>query len=299
MAKVRANSMADAENDLAALVRAEVERQMSPFSIMQVDSIQEDGTVNLAWGEAIINGVAANVSYSPRNEGDVVLVLNHTAGWRVMDKIGGPVKVEIPEQIDLAFGPPAPSGYTQASAVWVKEGAIYVQTGSGPAPGPADPPSSSKPKPVTLSPNTRAAYRDGDRDGSTPAQGAWPSYPHPYSTAFIYGSRIQAACQGKTVNSMQIRIARTGKYHGVSGKVRPRLNLHDETSAPKKTPSYSNRWEGPGLGMGDSKWVTIPSSQVARLASGSSSGIGLQASTGKSDYMICTTGCGELRITFK
>lgn len=291
--------MADAENDLAALVRAEVERQMSPFSIMQVDSIQEDGTVNLAWGEAIINGVAANVSYSPRNEGDVVLVLNHAAGWRVMDKIGGPVKVEIPEQIDLAFGPPAPSGYTQASAVWVKEGAIYVQTGSGPAPGSDDPPSSSKPKPVTLSPSSRAAYRSGDRDGSRVAQGAWPSYPHAWSGIWLYGSRIESACQGKTVDRMQVRVARTGKYHGASGKVRPRLGLHGHTAAPTKTPSLSDRWNGPGLGMGDSKWVDVPDYLVNRLASGQERGIGIQAGVNKSDYLITTDGCGELKITFK
>ena len=81
--------MSDAENDLAALVRAEVERQMNPYQIMVVDSLQESGTVNLRWGEAIINDVSANQAYNPRAEGDVVLVLQHSAGWRVMDKIGG------------------------------------------------------------------------------------------------------------------------------------------------------------------------------------------------------------------
>lgn len=282
------------------MVRAEVERQANPYSIMVVDSVQENGLVNLRWGEAIINGVAANVSYSPRAEGDVVLVLNHSAGWRVMDKIGGPVQVDIPEPVDLEFGPSAPpADFVQVNALYMKDGAIYGQTGEGPGPGPGDPPKASKPKPVTLDPSSIAAYRSGRRDGSRPAQGAWPSYPKAWSAIFLFGSRIKDACQGKTVDSMQVRIARTGKSHGVSGKVRPRLGLHNETSAPKLTPSLSNRFDGPGLGMGDSKWVTIPSSQAARLASGDSKGVGMGAATGKSNYLIATEGSGNLRIKFK
>ncbi|WP_167197910.1 hypothetical protein [Brevibacterium pigmentatum] len=292
--------MSDAESDLAALVRAEVERQMNPFQIMQVSSVREDGKVNLQWGETIINDVAANQAYNPRAEGDVVLVLQHSAGWRVMDKIGGPVEVDIPEPVDLTFGDGLPAGdFVQVNSVFMKDGAIYGLIGEGPAPGPGEPPRKSKPKPVTLDPASTAAYRDGRRDGSRPAQGAWPSYPHPYSSVFLYGSRIAAACEGKTVDSMQIRVARTSKYHGVSGKVRPRLGLHDETSPPSKTPKLTNRWDGPGLGMGDSKWITIPASQAARLASGASRGVGIGAGTGKSNYMIATEGSGNLRIKFK
>ncbi|MDN5585943.1 MAG: hypothetical protein L0G69_05190 [Brevibacterium sp.] len=292
--------MTDAENDLAALVRAEVERQANPYSIMIVDSLQESGTVNLRWGEAIINGVAANVSYSPRAEGDVVLVLNHDAGWRVMDKIGGPVEVEIPEPIDLAFGDGLPAGdFVQVNSIFMKDGAIYGLIGEGPAPGPGDPPRKSKPKPVALDPSSRAAYRSGRRDGSRVAQGSWSSYPHPWSGIWMFGNRIKDACQGKTVDTMQIRVARTGKYHGVSGRVRPKLGLHNETSAPKSTPSLSSRFDGPGLGMGDSKWVTIPSSQAARLASGDAKGVGISTGNGNRNYMICTDGCGSIKITFK
>lgn len=292
--------MTDAENDLAALVRAEVERQANPFQIMQVDSLREDGSVNLRWGEAIINDVAANQAYNPRNEGDVVLVLNHSAGWRVMDKIGGPVEIDIPEPVDMEFGHAAPpADFVQVNSLYMKNGAIYGQTGEGPGPGPGNPPTSSKPKPVTLDPSSTAGYRSGRKDGSRVAQGAWPSYPKAWSGLFIYGSRIAAACQGKTVDSMQVRVARTSKNHGVSGKVKPRLGLHDETSAPSKTPKLSNRWDGPGLGMGDSKWITLPSSAAERLASGVSRGIGIGASTGKSSYLIATAGSGNLKITFK
>lgn len=291
--------MNDAENDLAALVRAEVERQANPFQIMVVDSVQETGTVNLRWGDAILNGVAANVSYAPRNEGDVVLVLNHAAGWRVIDRIGGPVQIDVPQGIDLSFGPAAPpADFVPVNQIYMKDGAIYGQTGEGPGPGPGDPPLASKPKPVTISPSSTAAYRDGHRDGSRPAQGAWPTYPRAWSAIFLYGSRITAACAGKSVASMQIRIARTSKAHGVSGKVRPRLGLHAESSAPRSTPSLSDRFDGPGLGMGDAKWITIPTAQAQRLAAGTSRGLGIGAPSGQSNYLIGTDSSGELRITF-
>lgn len=297
--KVR-GTLTDAETELARLVREEVARQANPFQLMQVDSVQESGLVNLRWGEAIINDVPANVSYAPRAEGDVVLVLNHAAGWRVIDKIGGPVEIEVPDPIDLEFGPPAPGGdFAQAASVWVQEGRIYVQTGEGPGPGPGDPPKASKPKPVTLDPSSRAAYRSGRRDGSRVAQGAWPTYPHAWTGLWLFGTRIADACAGKTVDTMQIRVARTAKRHGVSGKVRAKLALHDETSAPKTTPSLSNRWDGPGLGMGESKWVTIPSAQAARLASGASRGVAISTGAGRDGYLIATDSCGSIRINFK
>lgn len=295
--------MGDAENDLAALVRAEVERQANPFQVMVVDSVQESGLVNLQWGEAVINDVPANVSYSPREEGDVVLVLNHSAGWRVIDKIGGPVEVEVPDPVDLEFGTPPPGGnFVQAAAVWVQEGRLYVQTGEGPAPGPEDPPSppkASKPKPVTLSPSARQGYRSGRKDSQRFAQGASPEYPKPWTSIWLYGTRIQQACAGKTVDTMQVRLVRTSKRHGTSKKVRPRFALHDETSAPSSTPSLGYGWDGPGYGLGSSKWATIPSSQAARLASGASRGIGITAGVSNLSYLIATSGCGEIRITFK
>lgn len=292
--------MDSAENDLAALVRAEVERQSNPYQIMTVSSVREDGKVNLQWGEAIINDVAANQAYNPRAEGDVVLVLNHSAGWRVIDKIGGPVEIEIPEPVDLTFGDGLPAGdFVQVNSIFMKDGAIYGLIGEGPAPGPGEPPRKSKPKPVTLDPSSRAAYRSGSRDGSRVAQGSWSSYPKPWSGLWLFGSRIEAACNGKTVDRMQVRVARTAQYHGVSGKVRPRLGLHNETSAPSKTPKLTSRWDGPGLGMGDSKWITLPASQAARLASGASRGIGIGTGNGNSNYMIATEGCGNLKITFK
>lgn len=288
-----------AETELARLVREEVARQTNPFQLMQVDSVAEDGTVNLDFGGTIVNAVPANVSYSPRKEGDVVLVLTSPAGWRVIDRVGAPQQLTIPDPVDLEFGPPAPTGYTQASAVWVKDGALYVQTGSGPAPGPSDPPTASRPKPVTLDPSSAQGYRSGRKDSQRIAQGASPDYPKSWSAIWTYGNRIADACQGKTVDRMQIRVARNSKRHGTSKKVRPKLGLHNETSPPSSTPGLGYRWDGSGLGFGASEWMTIPGSQAGRLASGASKGIGMSAGVSNSTYLIATSGCGQIRITFK
>lgn len=292
--------MSDAENDLAALVRAEVERQANPYQIMVVSSVDEDGLVNLEWGGAIINGVAANVSYNPRAEGDVVLVLNHSAGWRVIDKIGAPVEVEIPEPVKVAFGPAAPGGdYTPVNIVYMKDGAIYGQTGEGPAPEPGDPDASSTPDPVIVTPTARQGYRSGGRDSQRFAQGASPAYPKPWAAIWTYGNKIAEACAGKTVAKMEIRVRRVSAYHGTSKKVRPKFGLHNETSPPSSTPTLADRFDGPGLGFGSAAWATIPDWQTERLASGLRKGIGVSAGVSNSTYLIYVINSGNLRITFR
>lgn len=284
--------MNDADVDLADLVRSEISKQSGQFQIMEVASVQEDGKVNLKWGDATLNGISANVSYNPRTEGDVVLVLNHKAGWRVIDKIGSP-KEDAPPPLGFSYGTAQPdAAYTQATAVWVKKGSIYIQTGSGPGEAPV-------PEDTGFSAHSATGYRDGRKDNSRLGQGAWPSYPHPLTTMWAYGDMIVDACAGLSVDKMEVRVARTSKYHGVSGRVKPRLGVITPGSPPSSTPKLSHKWAGPGLGMGQSKWVTIPSDAAAALASGDAKGIGVSAPTAKSQYLLVTAGCGGVRISFK
>ena len=283
--------MTNADIDLAELVRGEVAKQSGQFQIMVVDSVQESGAVNLKWGEATLNGIAANVSYNPRTEGDVVLVLNHKAGWRVIDKIGSP-KEDAPASVGFDYGAGTPGGdYVEAQMVWVKKGSIYIQTGVGPG-------EEAVPEDTSFSANSATGYRDGSKDNSRLGQGAWPSYPHPLTTMWAYGDNIMNACAGLSVGKIEVRVARTSKYHGVSGQVKPRLGVITEGSPPNKTPSLSRKWVGPGIGLGQSKWVTIPGDAAAALASGAAKGIGISASTSKSQYMLVTAGCGGVRISF-
>ncbi|QDH86298.1 minor structural protein [Brevibacterium phage AGM14] len=291
--------MGEAESDLAAMVRAEVERQANPYQIMVVDSVQESGTVNLQWGDAIINDVAANQAYNPRAEGDVVLVLNHAAGWRVIDKIGAPVEPELPETVEVSFGDGLPAGdFVQVNSIFMKDGAIYGLIGEGPAPGPGDSPRTSTPKPVTITPTARQGYRSGRKDSQRFAQGASPDYPKPWAGLWTYGNKIAEACEGKTVAKMEIRVARVSAYHGTSKKVRTKFGLHNETSPPGATPTLADRFDGPGLGFGSAAWATIPDWQAQRLASGLRKGIGVGAGVSNSTYLIFKNASGNVRITF-
>lgn len=290
--------------DLANLAR----EKDSDFRIMVVDSVQEDGSVNLEYQGSIFNDISANASYMPREEGDVVLVLNSGRSWRVIDKVGS--GEEEPEEdpgvpVTMTFGPSSPgSGWAQASTIYVKDNEIYIQTGSGPDPDPGggSPPVASKPKPVKLKPSSQALYQSGKKRSLKVgiAQGAWPTYPHPYTGIWLYGKdKIKNACAGKTVDKIQVRVARTKKYHGASGKVKPSIGTHNENSAPSGTPSLSRKFDGAGLGMGSAKWYTLPSSAAKALANGSAQGLGIGYGSGKSRYMIASAGSGEIKITFK
>lgn len=291
--------MNDPALDLAELVRAEIARQQ-PFQIMQVESVRDDGTVNLHFGDSIVEAVPANQSYAPRADGDIVMVLQTPAGWRVIDRVGPPAKIELPETLDLAFGPGAPdSSYTQAKSVWVKDGKIWVQTGEGPGQeGPGTPPVVSTPKPVTIGPSQWAGYRSGRRDGDRVAQGAWPSYPKPWSGMWYYGNRLTEALSKAPVKEMRVRVARTGARHGISGKATPRLGLHAHGTVQNTTPSLSHRFNGTPVGLGQSAWTTVPGAQAEALKSGAAKGLGISAPVG-SDYLVTGAGSGTITITYQ
>lgn len=183
--------------------------------------------------------------------------------------------------------------------MWVKDGGVYAQL-SGSADPP--PPPTNRPKhhrPVTL-PATGALYMDGRKTSSfnrgRPVQGAWPTYPHASTGLWVYGTSIAAACAGKTVQSMSIRLSRTKS--GGNPRIRPRLYLHDQTSAPARKPSLGSSWVPKKiLQRGEVDEYDLPASWVSQLASGAARGIACSASTGKSYYLRYGV-CGQLTITF-
>ncbi|WGW12760.1 hypothetical protein LWF01_03015 [Saxibacter everestensis] len=285
---------------LTAVVRREVDKRISDlYALMSVDSPREDGTVNLAIGDQVLPGISADTSYTDRKDGDTVLVLRHPAGWRVLGKVGSeyaPPEVDVPV-VSWGNPPPAGNGWVQASVMWVRAGEVYAQRGEGPQlpgePGPSIP----APKPVTFGPASTSGYRSGNRDGETPAQGAWPSYPKAWSGAWFYGDRIADECVGKSVEKIEVRVARTSKNHGVSGKATARLYMHEERNRTSSRPALSNGYGAAELGLGQSKWVSLPADWTTALKSGTKKGIGCTAGVG-SDYLVFTDGCGDIRITF-
>lgn len=266
--------------------------------LMTVTALRYDGSVNLEWGTTPLTGIPAMRSYSPRQVGDVVLVLRTPAGWRVLGPVGPATTPEVAQDSTVTWGqgPPEGSGWQPGTTTYVRDGQLYVDLTA--------PPTSTSPsagvRKVTIEPTTTAAYRDGHRDsskGGQPRQGAWPSYPHPWSGIWCYGTKIADACQGKTVQKMTMRLSRTRAAHGSSSGVRPAFGLHDKTTPSPSLPQLTGRWSGPPLTHGqiiDS--YELPDDVASALASGAKRGIGVSAPTGN-QYLIFAA-CGEITIHY-
>jgi hypothetical protein len=287
--------VSDAAQKLAQLAQP---GQQLEFAIYTVDSVRDDGTVNLAEGETIHEAVPCQNSYLDRQAGDTVIVARWRAGWQVIGKAGSewsPPRTLLPTVPRISWGESAPTGTGWVTGTpWVRANELYIQTAAGGGSSPA-----ATPDDVTLAPTSQGAWRDGARDsGQAPTQGAWSYYPHPYTGAWFYGSSISAACAGKSVASMKLRLARTSTRHGSYSAVRPQLYLLSASSAGGSPPSLGDGpLPGPALGLGSSGTFTVPASWRSALASGSAGGIGVFAGVG-SQYLIFTGSCGQLTITF-
>lgn len=281
--------MGDAGQELARLAPS---GQQLEFAMMTVDSVRDDGTVNLAQGGTIHEAVPCQNSYLGRQAGDVVVVARWRAGWQVIGKAGAEYTPPAPAPgVKVSWGASAPAGAGWVTGTpWVRAGELYIQTAAGGG--------TSAPGPVTLAPSSQGAWRDGGLDsGQPPTQGAWPTYPHPYTGAWFW-SGAAAACAGNTVQSMTLRIARTASRHGSYGSVRPQLYLLAASSAGGSTPTLGDGpVPGPSLGLGASGTFAVPSSWQSAIATGAAGGIGMFAPTG-SQYLIATASCGQLTINF-
>lgn len=264
-----------------------VPQQGVSCSLMRVDSVREDGTVNLLDGTILHPGIPCHTGYLNRAAGDKVVVMRWQAGWFVLGKAGPASATTKALSLSWGQGAPAGSGWLTGT-LWVRDGELYVETA-------APPPLSAKP--VTLQPTTQGAWRSGSRDNDqAPSQGAWSSYPHPYTGAWFYGSQITAL--SGTPTSMSIRVARTSATHGVFGGVKPRFYLLAASAAGSATPALGDGPKyGPALGLGASASWTLPGSWRDALASGAAHGIGITAEVG-SGYLICTDSCGQLTVNF-
>ena len=121
-----------------------------------------------------------------------------------------------------------------------------------------------------------------DGDGSPDWLGAW-----------FYAGQIAAACAGRTVTRMQVRISRTS-WGGVDAPALLRLGLH---SSDGVQPALTQTWlPGFTLPRGGSALVTIPTAQTNALASGAVLGVGVWGN-GPGEYAIYTTDA-DLSITF-
>ena len=268
---------------------------------MFVDAVRSDGRVNLRDGDTIVPAVPCLPAYLNRAAEDVVIVLRDRAGMVVLGRLGAEQIPQVPDPVDVSWGTGAPSGSGWVSGkLYVRENAIYVDTSVTPTTTSSGGGSSSTPKPVTIQPATRAVWRDGHRENDRPvAQGAWPSYPHPFTGGWFFGSALSAACSGKSVDTMRVRLGRTSASHGSYGQVRPRLYLVTAGSPGGSPPGLDPETVryGPGLGLGGVASWAVPAAWASALASGSAKGIVCAAPTG-SGYLIFDGSSGAVTVTF-
>lgn len=260
---------------------------------MIVDAVRSDGRVNLRDGETIVPGVSCLPGYTSRAADDHVIVLRGRMGIVVLGRMGTEQILTNPDPVDISWGsgPPSGTGWVTGTP-YVRDGELYIDTGGGGG-------GTSTPRPVTISPTARAAWRSGHLENDRPVtQGAWPTYPQPFKGGWFFGTAISAACAGKTVDSMRIRLGRSSSSHGSFGQVRPRLYLTGTGTPGGSPPSTTDGpRSGPGLGLGGVASWTLPGSWVSALASGAARGIVVSAGVG-SDYLIFDASSGGVTITF-
>lgn len=125
----------------------------------EVDSVQDDGTVNLIQGDSILPGVPCLNGYLDRKAGDSVIVDQLPFGWVVRGKTGPPPTTAVADNVDVSWGQGTPSGgsWKKATQVWVRGNAVYAQlAGDDPTP-----PQKPKTDPVTVTNGGSAGYWKG------------------------------------------------------------------------------------------------------------------------------------------
>ncbi|MFF2651464.1 hypothetical protein [Streptomyces sp. NPDC058045] len=280
-----------------------------------VFDVTETGTVNLTMDGAEVYGVACTDAYRNRKAGDVVAVRRGSVPvvlWRLGDDpadieqaaieetaVQAALDAQVVRAATYGTSTPAGSGWQAASAVYVRKVdgrvEVYFQVGDASDPSPGTP-SVPKPKPVKVTATSASSWRGGRPDdyASTPVQGDWTGGGNRRG-AWFYGTRIAAACAGKTVAKMTVQFSRKAGA-GAKAKRPLHLYLHNYTSPPSgQLEIRSGPEELLSLSAGAKGTATLPKSWASALASGSARGLAIYAS-GRADYMAVTG--GTLTIIF-
>lgn len=283
---------------------------------VQVVDVTDTGAVNVDYGGALLLDVPCTDAYRNRQAGDWVAMRPGTQPvvmWRLGDdptdvdedrirEIADDVAhdVQVVRAVSWGTGAPPGSGWQSVNAMFMRKTAqgkveLYAQVDS-PTDTPPDDPAGHAPKAVKVTPNDSGSWRGGRPDdyASTPTQGDWTGGGNRRG-AWFYGSKIAAACAGKTVAKMTVAFTRR-RGTGVNAKRPMHLYLHDYTSAPGGQLSLGS---GPeellSLSVGAKGTATLPASWRNALASGSARGLAIYAN-GRTDYAAFTG--GTITITF-
>ncbi|MGQ4514212.1 hypothetical protein [Streptomyces sp. DW26H14] len=283
---------------------------------LQVADVTDDGRVNLQMPDgSLLLDVACPVGYRDRAAGDWVAVRLSAVPvvlWRLgpdpADDEAARVQAIAQDTAEDAqvvraatYGTAAPTGtgWQAASAVYVRKVngqlELYFQVGDASDPSPGTP-SVPSPRPATITPTDSGSWRNGRPDdyASNPMQGDWTGGGNRRG-AWFYGTKIAAACTGKTVAKMTVTFSRL-RGSGSNAKRPLHLYLHGYTAAPS---GQLNLGDGPedllSLSVGAKGTATLPAAWRTALASGSARGLAIY-STGSGDYMAVTG--GSITITY-
>lgn len=271
--------------DPLAAVQAEAAAATTTLTA-SVTSVATDGTVTITLAGAPVPGVPCLDSYASRKAGDAVRVAVTAGQMLVLGRIGNPADQQaaaVTEFHASASAPPAGAGWEAVTTgVWAKAGAIWLQYAAAPPPGPADP--------ATVNSTNWGAWRGSQRatwaDG--PTQGDWTGGGN-YKGAWFWGSAITSALSGMTVASATVTITRSSTLHGSYGSVGVNLYLHNAGSPGSSAPAtVAGPIDAGGLGLGQSRAITLPTAWADQLKAGTAKGFGITGS-GRSDYLIATT----------
>lgn len=148
--------------------------------------------------------------------------------------------------------------------------------------------------PTVQATSSRGWAVTGDLSTAEPRTGSDGMGPDWFG-AWFYSGGIAAACAGRTVTGMSVRIARAASG-GSPGPVRLQLGLHNQPDMVKP-PTITAPWSPVvRLSRGQTVTVAIPSSQRAQLASGTATGITVTG-TGPLESAVYST-AADIFITF-
>ncbi|MFF7365611.1 hypothetical protein [Streptomyces sp. NPDC008125] len=308
--------MSDAALQLGEmLARAMATGSGGGIASAQVIDLTDLGGVNVSLGGATVYDVPCPDSYRSRKVGDWVAVrtgAKPVVMWRLGEDPGETDHDTIRELADevahdvqivraATWGTAAPSGtgWQQTTVPFVRkvDGKVelYFQLASITDPSPTVPPS-RPPNPVTVTPDSSGSWRGGRPDNyrDHPYQGDYTG-GGALRGGWFYGSKIAAACAGKTVASMVVTFTRQ-RGSGANAKRPMHLYLHSYTSPPA---GQLNLGDGPEdllqLSVGAQGTAKLPAAWCTALASGSARGLAIYA-TGSTDY--AAFGGGSIKITF-
>lgn len=214
----------------------------SPMFQAVIDSVQEDGTVNLLYMGAILDGVPcspdANVA-----AGDVVVVATMSGGVNaVLARFARPAPPPPPDP-NIPLPPPDP-----------------------PATGSIDP----------MGPSDTGSWRNVNGsmryEDDKPRQARYASSFGPYTGCWTFPG-LGAACAGKTVSKITLSLARSAAANGIGGSATVRLYLTKASKVGNDPPSKYNLWTPGKLGRGVRDTWRVPTDWKTDLASGVAHGI--------------------------